>query len=170
MSEQPLDRLTKAELLSGIHSEYALLEETLAGLSESQMVQPGVEGGWSVKDIIAHIAVWQQRMVGWVTEALQGEIPKTEESVEQMHQWNQESYLANQDKLLDEVLADFRHWHQEALTLTEATSEEELCDPNRYVWLKGRPLWAMIVGDTRDHYQEHRQNVAAWLENQRSSV
>ena len=166
MSEQPLDLLSKADLLRGIRSEYTLLEETLAGLSERQMMQQGVEGDWSVKDIIGHIASWQKRMVGWVTQALQGEIPKTEESIDQMHQWNHESYLENRDRLLAEILAEFRHWHQQALTLTETTSEEDLCDPNRYVWLKGKPLWTVIVGDTRDHYQDHRQAIARWQENQ----
>ena len=166
MSDQPVDLFNKAELLRGIRAEYALLEETLAGLSESQMVQPGVDGDWSVKDIIGHLTTWQQRMVGWVTQALHGEIPTTEESVEQMHQWNHESYLANRDRLLAEILAEFRDWHHQALRLTESISEAELGDPHRYGWLKGKPLWTMIVGDTRDHYQDHRQAIARWQENQ----
>lgn len=166
MSERSKYQLSKAEVLSGIHAEYALLEETLASLSESQMVQPGVEGAWSVKDIIAHITIWLKRMAGWVTETRQGEIPEIEMSEAQLHQWNEADYLANRDKPLAEVLADFRQWHQDAVTLTEAIPEEELCDLDPYEWLKGKPLWTLIIGDTRNHYQGHRQEIVSWQENQ----
>ena len=61
-----------------------------------------------------------------------------------------------------DILAAFRHWHQEAVMLTEAIPEEELCDLQRYEWLNGKPLWAMIVGDTTNHYRDHRQNISRW--------
>ena len=169
MSERSNYQLSKAEVLSGIQSEYDLLEEILAGLSESQMVQPGVEGDWSVKDIIAHIATWQKRMVGWVIEARQGKTPPMEEGEAQIHQWNQQDYLANRDRALADILAEFRRWHQEAVTLTKAIPEEELCDLHRYAWLNGKPLWAMIVGDTGNHYRDHRQAIAHWQEQHRQA-
>ena len=93
MNEKSKYQLSKAEILNGIHSEYDLLEETLASLSEDQMMQPGVEGDWSVKDVMAHVATWQERMVGWVLEARQGKIPHQEVSEAQLHEWNHQDYV-----------------------------------------------------------------------------
>ncbi|MEM7030637.1 MAG: ClbS/DfsB family four-helix bundle protein [Chloroflexota bacterium] len=162
MSEKSKYDRSKAEILSGIQAEYELLEEALAGLDEDQMMQSGVEGDWSVKDVVGHIAIWQKRMMDWVLEARQGDVPQQDISPEELHEWNHQDYLANQDRALADILVDFRRWHQEAVSLTESIPEAELCDLQRYPWLNGKPLWVMIVGDTTNHYRDHRQNIARW--------
>src|SRR5262245_23759753 len=50
---------SKAELLERARREYTALEQTLGRLSEAQMTARP-DDGWSVKDILAHIAAWQQ--------------------------------------------------------------------------------------------------------------
>jgi hypothetical protein len=50
-------RLRKTELLSEIERERKALDDVLAGLSPRQMTKDGVtRGGWSVKDILAHLS------------------------------------------------------------------------------------------------------------------
>ena len=49
----------KAELMARIDREWAALERTLALLSESQMTTAG-PGGWSAKDLLAHISAWER--------------------------------------------------------------------------------------------------------------
>jgi hypothetical protein len=48
---------TVAEVLERVHTTWAALHEAIAGLSDQQLTQPGPEG-WSVKDHLAHIMVW----------------------------------------------------------------------------------------------------------------
>ena len=49
-------RLPKKELLSEIQRERSLLDDTLSLLTTRQLTRAGVtRGGWSVKDILAHL-------------------------------------------------------------------------------------------------------------------
>ncbi len=43
------------QLLKRLDTAWTVFKESYAGLSDSQMTQPGVTGKWSVKDIIAHV-------------------------------------------------------------------------------------------------------------------
>ena len=52
--------MEKTTLLNTIQSEYAHFESLIAPLSEEQLCTPTFEGGWSIKDIMAHIAIWEQ--------------------------------------------------------------------------------------------------------------
>ena len=53
------EKMTKSELLNQIRTERGQLEETLARLTHAQMLLPGVDGEWSVKDALAHISTWE---------------------------------------------------------------------------------------------------------------
>jgi hypothetical protein len=52
--------MSKEQLLSMIQSARAHWDALLAAIPQAWMTEPGVEGEWSIKDIIAHIA-WGER-------------------------------------------------------------------------------------------------------------
>ena len=56
------DPTTKDELLAAMDQGYTTFELLLAPLSETQLTIPGVNGEWSIKDILAHLAAWQGRV------------------------------------------------------------------------------------------------------------
>ena len=59
-------RLRKKELLDEIQRQRRALDDTLALLSARQMTMAGVtRGGWSVKDVLAHLVEWQQMNLNW---------------------------------------------------------------------------------------------------------
>ncbi|MDL1896466.1 ClbS/DfsB family four-helix bundle protein, partial [Anaerolineae bacterium CFX7] len=51
---------TKQELLHRIRARHADMEELLSSLEPAQMRAPELDGGWSVKDSLAHIAAWEK--------------------------------------------------------------------------------------------------------------
>jgi hypothetical protein len=163
MSEQ----MRKSKLLEQIQAERERLERTLAELSTDQMTQPGIQDQWSVKDILAHITVWEKRMTRWLGETLRGEVPQmlppgmTWDDLDQM---NEQTYLENRDRLLAEVLSEFHHSYPQALGAVEAASEEDLIDPHRFEWRGGKPLWEMVAANTFWHYEEHGESLRTWLE------
>src|SRR5436853_1562808 len=71
MSEQ----MTKAKLLETIRDARVRWEGLLAEVGEERMQIPGVEGNWSVKDIIAHVSYFESGMTRWLNSALTGEAP-----------------------------------------------------------------------------------------------
>src|SRR5947209_18735718 len=97
--------IEKAELLDNIQVEYNRLEGLLLPLSEEQMTIPHVNGPWSIKDNIAHLAAWQGYLLNQLQGVLDGEEPtevmprlSTEDEI------NDRCYQAHTDRPLAEVL------------------------------------------------------------------
>jgi hypothetical protein len=69
-------RLTKELLLAEIVQQRAALDRTLALVPERMRTKSGVtRGGWSVKDILAHLIEWQQMNLDWYAAGRRGEKP-----------------------------------------------------------------------------------------------
>lgn len=152
---------SKAELLAAIREERAALEESVEALDEGQMLDPVFEGGWSVKDTLAHITAWEQLMIGWVEKSLRGEVPERPVTGDDwVDRLNARLYEENRDKPLDEVQEAFAASYQDALALVERLEEDDLFDPERFPWRDGSPLWQMVAANTNWHYKDHREAIA----------
>jgi hypothetical protein len=163
MSE-PRRPADKVELLATIQAGYDQLEALLATLSEEQMTIPGVNGSWSVKDNLAHLAAWQSYQAARQEGILSGVEPpdpapglKTEDEI------NAYYYGLHKDQPLEEVLAEFRASYGRVLAATQALSWETLNEP-----FPGKdnnvPVGAYTAGDTYEHYELHRELIQHWLE------
>src|SRR5579883_843868 len=58
---QNLER--KALLLNLLQTEHSLLETLLNSLSAEQLLQAGISGSWSIKDVLAHLTWWEQAII-----------------------------------------------------------------------------------------------------------
>jgi len=160
MSDE-IKHLTKPELLQRIRDERRALEKILARLTHAQMLLPGVDGEWSVKDALAHISAWERRMLAWIGSHLRGEPPEVPLpwDVERM---NRESYAEVKDKPLAEVLEEFRQSYHDSLALAESLTEKQLQTEYPDTWPIG-PLWLGVAANTNFHYKEHREDIEKWL-------
>jgi hypothetical protein len=158
--------MSKARLLALIRTERKSLDAELAELDGDQMTKPGVQGRWSIKDLMAHITVWEQRMIEWLKQALRGEVPRQLPigmTWEDLDRWNEKTFLENRDRPLDEILAESDRSYRQAVRAVEMMPEEALIEPDYYVWRGGKPLWEMVAANTYWHYQEHREAIRSWL-------
>ena len=55
--------MKKSELLNWLQAEYRQWETFLDQIGPTRMDQPGVNGDWSMKDIVAHLTGWNRRLV-----------------------------------------------------------------------------------------------------------
>jgi hypothetical protein len=157
-----LEHFSKPSLLDQIRTERRKLEETLACLTQAQMLLPGVDGEWSVKDALAHISTWEHWMIRWIGRLLQGEKPDTPEpwDVERM---NAGIYALVKKIPLAKVLEEFRQSYWASLALAKRLSEEQLQSIYADSWPMG-PLWTGVAANTNWHYKEHRTDIQKWIE------
>jgi len=162
MSE-PRRPADKAELLASIEAGYDQLEALLAPLTEEQMTIPGVNGSWSIKDNLAHLAAWQSYQAARQEGALSGiKPPDPVPGIETEDEINEHYYQLNKDRPLAEVLADFRTSYQRVLAATEALSWEALNAP--FPWADNDiPVGAYTMGNTYGHYEMHGELIQYWL-------
>jgi hypothetical protein len=165
MSE-PVKPADKAELLTNIQSGYEQLEGLLAHLNEEQMITPGVNGSWSIKDNLAHLTVWQNYQAARQEGILDGiEPPDPAPGLETEDEENEFFYQRHKDLPLADVLADFRLSYQRVLAATQALSWEDLNKP--FPWYDNNvPVGSYTIGNTYGHYEEHREIIQRWLESQ----
>src|SRR5512146_485862 len=62
-------------VLQRLGAEWEALLESYAGLSEAELLEPGVTGAWSVRDIIAHVTWWEEETLRHLPLILQGGKP-----------------------------------------------------------------------------------------------
>ncbi len=159
------EQVDKISIIKEMDTSYAAFEEILTSLDKTQYFIEGVIPGWSIKDILAHIASWQHRLLRWLDAAVRNVEPAISgpNNVEEMDALNAQFYQENKALPLDEVLTDFRTTHQHIMDIVQAMPEEDLMSPYRFSWSKGEPLWQAIAGDTYEHYREHIEQIQEWL-------
>ncbi len=157
--------MDKPRLLDLVRTERAFLERTLALLSDEQMIAPDLDNGRSVKDVLAHIAAWEQTCIGWIETARNGaEPPKFGPgfSDDVVDKFNEDIYIQNKDRSLDDVRAEFQRSYEQIVQLTESLSDDELFDPVRFPFLKN-PAYLPVYYNTYGHYLEHAEEIRTKL-------
>lgn len=164
------DPVSKKQLLAEMQSEHAAWLALLDEIGEENMTQPEVAGGWSIKDIVAHITGWRRRTVLRFQAALDPTIEMVppwpaelggldeNDDVDDINAW---IYKTSQDLPLADVLNESREVFQQLVVAASALSEEQLNDPRRFPWLEGQRLTgALIFGH---FHEEHEPDMRAWL-------
>ncbi len=149
---------TKETLLAEIAARRAELDALLAGLSDEQMARPDVMDGWSIKDILAHMTWWHQRMCTlWRHEAESLFQPgdSDEQQRERIDRLNAQVYAENKDRALLDVIGAFERSYLDALGVAQSVTEADLSDDNRL---------GLIGGNMNGHYEEHIPAIRAWRE------
>jgi hypothetical protein len=162
---EPTTPRNKAELLALVQREYTALEQAIGQLSEAQLTEP-IDNSWSAKDILAHIAAWQQILLVFHIERKPFEQAAPGIAVSYQNSdvdtINEALYQRDRGRSLAAVLDTFRRSHQQTLAAIEGMSEADLFrsytppgrDPS-----SGGQLINWIAGDTYEHYLEHRETI-----------
>jgi hypothetical protein len=157
--------LSKIQLLAELHQEQACWQALLDEIGEANMTQPDVAGGWSIKDIVAHLTGWRRRTVQRFQAALKHEpdvSPPWPEALQADDDINAWMYEANRDRPLADVLRDSRDVFHQLVETLDAFSEEDLQDPHRFAWLEGEPFSGKAF--FAHFHEEHEPDMRAWLD------
>jgi hypothetical protein len=163
-------------LIEGRREWQALLDE----VGEQRLLQPGVTGHWSVKDIIAHIAVWE-RWGAALTRAATARRPAT--FVEQFtteltpeldampfDEFNEWMVAQSHNQPVKAVIDDEQQIYEELVASVTEMSEDDLTDPERQFpgmeWKGSRPMWDLLANQSYSHYRLHAADIRSWLSNQ----
>lgn len=102
--------------------EYDKLYGSLLGLSAEDLVAAGVAGGWSVRDILAHIAAWQRAVVDEIPRVLAGQA--TSADLEVVDDFNARAVERAQQLPVESIVKEYHsannHFFAYARTLIDA--------------------------------------------------
>ena len=160
------NHLTTAQLLEVMRTARANWEALLAEAGETRLTEPGVEGDWSLKDIIAHIAYYEKWATDCVAAIRRGEpLPLSEYKGLEMDERNALIYERNRLRLLADVLCDSQNSFQRSLDAVRGLRDEDLYSRE---FMRGYGVnWTvheLVEGDTYEHYQDHTASARVWLD------
>ena len=154
------DQITKGELVARVQQGWDDLNAFITGLSDAQKTQPTDPAGWTVKDHIIHLAIWESGLVAFLNKGDRRTAIGVDEAT-----WNSDDDPINaaiqtryKDLTLDEVQEKRQEIHAETMKLLNGLSEETINMPyNQFNTASDstRPLAKQIMGDTYMHYAEH---------------
>ena len=137
-------------------------DRVLAEVGEDWMLDPVLPGGWSVKDVIAHVNWYEREMVALLEgRALVGsELWNYSADVRNVPIYEQGKHLP-----LEEVLADSDRLFERLWELVSQLADEDLVEASRFDKMpEGWEPWKVIAGNTFEHYQQHTPDIRAWLD------
>lgn len=135
--------------LDRIERSWHGLLDALDGIPADRLAEPGAVGDWSVKDVIGHIAFWDEQAVVAAHREMAGE-PALQVDWQAM---NEREAAANRDRTAVEQRAKLDRAHAEVVALLRAVPR---LDP-RSIGLCG-----CLQEDTYEHYDAHAADIRAW--------
>jgi hypothetical protein len=160
----------KEHILAALREQFERWEQLLANLTDDQILDARFDLAWSIKDVVAHLWAWQQISIARMEGGMQNrepELPKW--IVDSIENWEQDAnsvnaltYEAQHDKPWSDIHEIWRNGFLRFLEVGEKIPERDLLDGDRYGWLNGYNLAAILIA-SYDHHQEHLEKLNAAL-------
>ena len=156
----------KSQLMSAIKHEWKLLMDVVARLDATKMTTPD-EGGWSPRDNLAHLSEWMNSLMGYhmdrrpAHEAMR--IPEEAAKGWDMEIINPILFERNKDRSTEDVLDELKRVYDTLVAKLEVTPFEDLMKPRHADDPEKRPLLMWVLGDTTEHFAEHRAVIEKML-------
>jgi hypothetical protein len=157
------------ELLQSIDQSWDKLTTALDRLPEEKMTASQDRQGWTVKDHIAHITVWERSVICFLQgrERYQGlGVDEATYLSRDFDKINAKIYQQTRNLSLERVLDQFRAVHSELFGFVEALTDDDLQKPYHSYLPKDsqdedeRLAVDVTYANTAGHYDEHLN----WIE------
>ena len=150
MERKIVDSSTES-LIEKIEASYAGFTRLYRSVSVNKIIEPSLANGWSVKDVVAHLAVWEWRCASLLGESHSTNFPlQAEPDVEAL---NKEAYQERKAWNWEEAEYDARAAHQALLEAIRQMPPERLSD---------EVVVQAIAVETWEHYTEHIPDLERW--------
>jgi hypothetical protein len=126
---------TREEAVRTLQEGRDRVDALMEGLSEGQLTHPGTIGGgdWSAKDLIGHLATWEEAALRTLREFQRGEMPWIEgddgpfatPDAARVDAFNARSVAEKQRHTLTEVAAKAGHTHRELIEAIEGLTDDQ---------------------------------------------
>ena len=148
---------SKGQLLEDLRLQHDRLASLVGGISDLDQRRPGLWGdGWSIADLVAHLAEWQRLFLEWHAAGLRGEVPAMPAPG---YKWNETPRLNREiqkkhaGRAPAESRADFESGYRQILALASALPPSRLLTRGHFAWTGRNPLSTYLTANSASHYR-----------------
>jgi uncharacterized damage-inducible protein DinB len=147
--------MKKQQILDKLEGAWGAFTEACAGLSDEQLLEPGVTGGWSVKDILAHVSWWEEEALKHLPHILQGvRPPRYSVTYGGIDAFNAQMTEQKHGLTLAEVRRQHAETHRRLMEFLQGVPEEQFTTETRFR--------RRLKLDTYSHYPIHTLAIQSW--------
>ena len=149
----------RRQVLKRLDKAWVAFNESYAGLSEAQMMEPGVTGAWSVRDTLAHVTSWEEEALKHLPLILKGGTPPRY-SVQYggLDAFNARMTEQKRSLSLSQVREQLAATHGRLVELIQNAPEHQLIGDTRFR--------RRLRLDTYGHYPIHAEAIRQWRQRQ----
>jgi uncharacterized damage-inducible protein DinB len=144
----PAERKTRDEVLRLVRDGRAELDAALARIPEERTEEPLLDGGWSAKDLMAHVTHWEMAFLGNL-----GEPPPPVLNQGGADATNRAVYEHHRARRLADVRREFEETHRRLVERVSQFDDDGL--NAKPMPDQDRVVWQYVAGETWEHYPEH---------------
>lgn len=143
--------MDKARLLGGLENEWKALQVTWEGLADNVLMEPGVVGQWSLRDLLAHITTWEEEVLKSLPVIMEGHRLPRYGDIDAFNARDQEK---KRSLALSEVKRELATTHEKLLRFLVSLPEVAKSQERRFLH--------RLRLDTYNHYREHAAEIREW--------
>ncbi|GIK41497.1 MAG: hypothetical protein BroJett011_53300 [Chloroflexota bacterium] len=149
--------MDRQQLLKKLDKAWLEIQASYAGLSDSQLTEPGVTGNWSVKDILAHVTTWEEEALKYLPLIVKGgRPPRYSVKYGGIDAFNAQMTEQKRGLSLADVLRQLDETHRRLIVYIQSVPEEQFTYET--------PFRHRLRLDTYSHYPIHTKMIRAWRE------
>jgi len=149
--------MNRQQLLKQLDKAWTAFKESYAGLSDSQLTEPGVTGHWSVKDMIAHVTWWEEEALKHLPLIITGgRPPQYSRQYGGIDAFNAQMTEQTRGLSLSYVLRQLDATHRRLIDYVHSAPEEHFTRERRFR--------RRLRLDTYSHYPKHAKAIREWRE------
>jgi uncharacterized damage-inducible protein DinB len=152
--------VTKEDVLAKLSKSRRELRRATQGLSEAEMTQVQVEGVWTIKDVLGHVASWEEICLEPLRRYADGE-PFEAQVVKDYVIFNEELAARKQDTPLDVVLDEWDAIRQELVAAASKLPAEQWEQRVLVPWGDEGTVTEML-DELYHHELEHVHAIQQW--------
>jgi hypothetical protein len=173
---------TKTELLATMAARRAEWDALLSRVGNDRMEKPGVEGYWSVKDVVAHVCAFEQYAAALLVDQKSGAGDQTEalDAYYRQHlglyrvkhpDFPEDLQSVKGDQINELFTASFRYKAPVEVRVMEAKAYQSMVaglepytDAELNAPFAGRTLIQVLANQCYGHYATHMPVIENWLD------
>jgi len=146
--------MSKEQTLTRIEQEWKAFLDSFAGLADNILMESGAVGHWSIRDVLAHIATWEEEALKVLPLILEGKPIPRYIRYGGIDAFNAHEQERKRHLLLELVIEELATTHKRLLQFLTEVPDSMFLSKNRFA--------KRLRLDTYNHYREHAHHIGEW--------